>query len=221
MLICQLTDPHVCAAGTTSNRVSETNMFAARAFRTVAGMTTGAGRGPHHRRPDRERDGRRNTPTSPRCCDSILPMPVYVIPGNHDRRDNFRRDLAHLPGVTARSGVRPVYVDDLPVRLVMLDTLVPGARHGELRDDQLAWLDRTLAAVPDKPTMIGMHHPPFACGIAHWTGSICATRTHSPRWSRAIRRCGGSCAATTTGRSSHRWRTRSRRWRHRSRIRWN
>jgi 3',5'-cyclic-AMP phosphodiesterase len=24
-----------------------------------------------------------------------------------------------------------------------------------------------LAAVPDKPTIVGMHHPPFACGIAH------------------------------------------------------
>ena len=38
MLICQLTDLHVCAVGTSCNRVSETNMFAARAFRTVATM---------------------------------------------------------------------------------------------------------------------------------------------------------------------------------------
>ena len=38
MLICQLTDLHVCAAGSAANRVSETNMFAARAFRTVAAM---------------------------------------------------------------------------------------------------------------------------------------------------------------------------------------
>jgi 3',5'-cyclic AMP phosphodiesterase CpdA len=29
------------------------------------------------------------------------------------------------------------------------------------------WLDCTLALVPGKPTLIGMHHPPFACGIAH------------------------------------------------------
>jgi 3',5'-cyclic AMP phosphodiesterase CpdA len=72
-----------------------------------------------------------------------------------------------LPGVT----VDPVYVqyavEDLPVRLVMLDTLVPGHGHGEMREEQLTWLDRTLAAVPDKPTMIGMHHPPFVCGIHH------------------------------------------------------
>jgi 3',5'-cyclic AMP phosphodiesterase CpdA len=96
-----------------------------------------------------------------------LPMPVYVIPGNHDRRDNFRRDLGFLPGVTADPEYVQYAVDDYPVRLVMLDTVVFGSGHGELRDEQLSWLDRTLAVVPGKPTMIGMHHPPFLCGIAH------------------------------------------------------
>src|SRR4029078_8644579 len=96
-----------------------------------------------------------------------LTMPVYVIPGNHDRRDNFRQELQHLPGVISD----PVYiqytVEDQPVRLVMLDTLVPGAGHGELRDVQLTWLDHVLSQVPDKPTMLAMHHPPLVCGIAH------------------------------------------------------
>jgi len=32
---------------------------------------------------------------------------------------------------------------------------------------RLDWLDRTLGAAPHHPTMIGMHHPPFACGIGH------------------------------------------------------
>ncbi len=58
-------------------------------------------------------------------------------------------------------------MDEYPVRLVMLDTLVPGAGHGELGPEQLEFLDRALAAAPDKPTIVGMHHPPFACGIAH------------------------------------------------------
>jgi 3',5'-cyclic AMP phosphodiesterase CpdA len=99
-----------------------------------------------------------------------LTMPVYVIPGNHDRRDNFRRELAHLSGVTADPAYVQYAVEDRPVRLVMLDTLVPGHGHGELRDEQLTWLDRTLAAAPSKPTLIGMHHPPFICGIAHMDG---------------------------------------------------
>jgi len=52
----------------------------------------------------------------------------------------------------------------------MLDTLVTGAPHGELRGEQLEFLDRTLAASPAKPTVVGMHHPPFTCGIAHLDG---------------------------------------------------
>jgi 3',5'-cyclic AMP phosphodiesterase CpdA len=97
----------------------------------------------------------------------FLPMPVYVIPGNHDRRDNFRNALAHLPGVVADPAYVQYAIEEHPVRLVMLDTVVAGAGHGELRDGQLAWLDDVLAAAPGKPTIVAMHHPPFACGIPH------------------------------------------------------
>jgi len=166
MLICQLTDLHVCARGASSNRVSETNMLTTRAFRTVAAMRPA---------PDvvlitgdlTESGMPAEYANLTALIRQYLPLPVYVIPGNHDRRDNFRNALAHLPGVTTD----PVYVqyavEEFPVRLVMLDTVVFGSGHGELRDEQLAWLDRTLAEMPDKPTLIGMHHPPFGCGIAH------------------------------------------------------
>ena len=43
----------------------------------------------------------------------------------------------------------------------------PGAGHGELCARRLDWLERTLAAAPDRPTLVAMHHPPFRCGIAH------------------------------------------------------
>jgi Icc protein len=166
MLICQLTDLHVCAVGMPSNRVSDTNMFTARAFRTVATMDPA---------PDvvvitgdlTESGMPAEYANMAALIRRHLPMPVHVIPGNHDRRDNFRRALGFLPGVTTDPEYVQYAVDDHAVRLVMLDTVVFGHGHGELRDEQLAWLDRTLAAAPDKPTMIGMHHPPFACGIAH------------------------------------------------------
>jgi 3',5'-cyclic AMP phosphodiesterase CpdA len=96
-----------------------------------------------------------------------LSMPVYAVPGNHDRRDNFRIALGHLFGVTSDPDFVQYAVEDHPVRLVMLDTLVPGCNHGALSAAQLAWLDRTLAAQPAKPTLVGMHHPPFATGIPH------------------------------------------------------
>lgn len=166
MLICQLTDLHVRPVGKSANRVSETNMFAQRAFEAVAAFMP---------RPDVViLSGDLTECGLPEEYANVaaliarhLPMPVLVIPGNHDRRENLRTTLAHLPGVT----VDPLYVqyavEDYPVRLVMLDTAVPGFGHGELRPDQLQWLDRTLTAAPDKPTLIAMHHPPFACGIAH------------------------------------------------------
>jgi 3',5'-cyclic-AMP phosphodiesterase len=166
MLICQLTDLHVCAVGVSCNRVSETNMFAARAFRTVAAMKPA---------PDvvlitgdlTENGLPAEYANLAALLRQHLTMPVYVIPGNHDRRDNFRRELANMPGVTFDPTYVQYAVDDHEVRLVMLDTVVFGHGHGELRDEQLTWLDRTLAAAPDKPTIVGMHHPPFVCGIAH------------------------------------------------------
>ena len=166
MLICQMTDLHVCLPGKVANRVAETNMLVERAFRAVAAFTP---------RPDvvvitgdlteSGLDG--ESVNFARLIRKFLPMPVYVIPGNHDRRGAFREQLAHLPLVTDDPLYVQYAVDDYPVRLVMLDSLVPGAGHGELNGAQLAFLDRTLAAVPDKPTIVALHHPPFVCGIAH------------------------------------------------------
>ncbi|HEY8289461.1 MAG TPA: phosphodiesterase [Acetobacteraceae bacterium] len=166
MLICQLTDLHVRPYGLAANRVSETNMFTERAFRKVAGLVP---------RPDvvvitgdlTERGVEAGYANLARLIRRYLTMPVYVIPGNHDQRGNLRSELKHLPGVLADPLHVQYAVDDLPVRIVMLDTLVPGAPHGMLSGAQLEWLDRTLSAEPDKLTMIGMHHPPFLCGIVH------------------------------------------------------
>jgi 3',5'-cyclic AMP phosphodiesterase CpdA len=166
MLICQLTDLHVRPEGLAANRVSETNMLTERALRVVAGfkplpdvvLITG----------DLTECGlTAEYANLSAMLARNLSMPVYVIPGNHDRRDAFRNDLAHLPGVTSDPDFVQYAVEDYPVRLVMLDTLVPGANHGALSDAQLDWLDRTLAAQPAKPTLVGMHHPPFATGIPH------------------------------------------------------
>lgn len=93
-----------------------------------------------------------------------LDMPVYPIPGNHDRRELMRGSLA-FTGVLPESGPLCYAVEDGPLRLVGLDTLAEGEVGGRLGPDQLAWLDATLAQAPDRPTLIFMHHPPFATGI--------------------------------------------------------
>jgi 3',5'-cyclic-AMP phosphodiesterase len=166
MLICQLTDLHVRPKGLACNRVSETNMFTERACRTVAAFTP---------RPDvviitgdlTECGLDTEYANFAAIIARTLSIPVYVIPGNHDHRENFRAGLAHLPGVCADPTFVQYAIDDHPVRLVMLDTLVPDASHGILTQSQLEWLDRTLAAQPSKPTLLGMHHPPFITGLPH------------------------------------------------------
>jgi 3',5'-cyclic AMP phosphodiesterase CpdA len=95
-----------------------------------------------------------------------LPMPFYLIPGNHDDRDALRTafaDHAYLP----RNGFIQYAIDDWPVRLVALDTIVPQEGGGLLDAERLAWLDARLAEDRAKPTLIMMHHPPFRTDITH------------------------------------------------------
>jgi Icc protein len=95
-----------------------------------------------------------------------LAMPCFLIPGNHDSREGLREAFG-VDGYLPREGFLHYAVEDYPVRIVALDTHIPGDHGGVLCAERLAWLDRTLAAAPDKPTLVMMHHPPFATAIAH------------------------------------------------------
>jgi 3',5'-cyclic AMP phosphodiesterase CpdA len=87
----------------------------------------------------------------------VLPMPVYVLGGNHDARD--RLEAAFGPGAAG-----PWATSVGGVRLLGLDTVVPGADGGALGPDGLAWLESTLAA-SDEPAIVAMHHPPAPIGM--------------------------------------------------------
>ena len=93
----------------------------------------------------------------------LLPMPVYVLPGNHDDPERLRAGL----GVTAA----PFAVDVGEIRLIGLDTHVPGSEAGTLGPAARAWLAETLAAAPEVPTIVAMHHPPVPVGVASIDGS--------------------------------------------------
>ncbi|MBL8539687.1 MAG: phosphodiesterase [Betaproteobacteria bacterium] len=97
---------------------------------------------------------------------SPLSMPVYVIPGNHDDRDQLRAAFSDHPWLP-RSGFLQYVIDADPLRLVFLDTLVPGQDGGELCDVRLSWLAEHLAEAPERPTVLVMHHPPFLTGVAN------------------------------------------------------
>lgn len=100
---------------------------------------------------------------------SKLDAPVLAVPGNHDLRAEFRAAFAGRFGMPdGRGGDRIVHVHEgTDFAVIALDTLVEGAAHGELGRDQLAVLDEALARLSGKPVLIGLHHPPFATGVAH------------------------------------------------------
>lgn len=93
-----------------------------------------------------------------------LSAPIYVLPGNHDEREGLRAAFGDS-GFLPRAGFVQYAIELGPIRLVALDTNVPRAPHGELCSERLAWLDATLAAAPATPTIVAMHHPPFATGM--------------------------------------------------------
>jgi 3',5'-cyclic-AMP phosphodiesterase len=92
-------------------------------------------------------------------------MPLHVIPGNHDDRGRIRRAFG-LPG----SGDEPVNysVEVGELRLVALDSNVPGQDPGAFPAEQLDWLDAELGSEPERPTLLAMHHTPLATGNAAW-----------------------------------------------------
>jgi 3',5'-cyclic-AMP phosphodiesterase len=96
-----------------------------------------------------------------------LRMPVFVIPGNHDSRAAMRRAFRGEGYLPASGEYLNYSVEDYQLRLVALDTLVAGEHRGMLCAERLAWLDRSLAARRDRPTLLLMHHPPFRTAITY------------------------------------------------------
>lgn len=193
MLLIQITDLHVRPKGRLAYGVVDTNRAVAEAvdavlaFRPrpdavlVSGDLTDLGLEEEYRLVRRQLDR--------------LPMPVHVVPGNHDRRETMRAAFADRPELATDPVFLHYAVDLGDLRLVALDTVVAGESHGELCPARLAWLERTLSDAPDRPTIVMMHHPPFTCGIAHMDrincrdgGSIGAIIARHPQIERIV--CG-------------------------------
>lgn len=92
-----------------------------------------------------------------------LGAPVVWIAGNHDERPEMRRDLLGLE--PTQEPIDSVW-DLGGLRLIALDTSVPGWHHGELAPSQLAWLRRELETPAPLGTIVAMHHPPLPTHLA-------------------------------------------------------
>ena len=132
-----------------------------------------------------------------------LPMPVHVLPGNHDDRAAMRAAFP-LEG----DGEYRYVTEVGGVRLVVCDSTVPGRPEGRL---DVAWLEAQLDA---PQVVLAMHHPPFGVGMpaldeiaigAHDSAALAALLRRNPQVLRVL--CGhthraafavvGGCGAFT------------------------
>lgn len=163
MLIAQITDTHVQMPGGELDRIYDTAGHLERAVHhlnalepqpdvvLLTGDTVDAGSAAEY---GRLRD-----------ILSALKTPLFVIPGNHDSREEMRRAFVG-DGYLPRDGFLHYAVEDWPVRLIGLDTHVAGEPGGRLCEERLKWLAARLAAAPEQPTVLFLHHPPFRTGLA-------------------------------------------------------
>jgi Icc protein len=88
---------------------------------------------------------------------------VWVM-GNHDEREPFAEILLREP--TPPDGPLNRVVDLGGLRLVVLDTSVPGYHHGVLEPSTLDWLRDVLRDTAPYGTVLAMHHAPIATPLA-------------------------------------------------------
>jgi 3',5'-cyclic AMP phosphodiesterase CpdA len=96
--------------------------------------------------------------------------PVLVGLGNHDGRAAFRSGyLGETSGEAARPYFHATMVGGL--RVVVLDSAVPGEVGGAIDREQMAWLDDRLGGPAPLGTLVAVHHPPIRCPVA-WLNEI-------------------------------------------------
>ncbi|MEZ5652773.1 MAG: phosphodiesterase [Burkholderiaceae bacterium] len=164
MLIAQLSDTHIRPAGQLYKGVVDSNLMFADAIAHLHSLD---------RRPDvviltGDLVDEGHPAEYATLLDLLEPLtiPTLVMPGNHDDRDRFRAAFAghaYLPGHD------PLHycIDDYPVRIIALDSCVPGRHHGHVDAEGLQWLRMQLDTAPDKPTVLVLHHPPLVSGIRY------------------------------------------------------
>jgi 3',5'-cyclic AMP phosphodiesterase CpdA len=194
-LLVQFSDTHIRLPGQLAYRRVDTSALLARAVASalalpravdavvITGDLTDFGR------PDEYAQLRRLL--APLAC------PVYLLPGNHDDCAELRRAFPEHAHLCESGEAFLQYAIDLGgLRLVVVDTTVHRAPHGELDSLRLGWLDATLAEAPGVPTIVAMHHPPFRTlighmdeiGLLHGEASLAAIVARHPQVERIV--CG-------------------------------
>ncbi|MDG2427922.1 MAG: phosphodiesterase [Acidimicrobiales bacterium] len=89
---------------------------------------------------------------------------IVPLPGNHDESREFRQAFADLLPDNLPKEHCSYVVDHHPVRLVGLDTTLPGRHDGRFDSSLESWLEESLTA-DARPTVVFTHFPPFETGL--------------------------------------------------------
>ena len=91
---------------------------------------------------------------------SRLSMPVYCLPGNHDKLGNMNKFLNQGNVETGSHLIKNNWL------IIMINTLTPGEEHGSLSEIELKRIENLLAEHKNKFVLIAMHHPPIDINCA-------------------------------------------------------
>ena len=81
--------------------------------------------------------------------------------GNKDDRANLRETFSQHAYLQECGEFIAYAIEDLPVRIIVVDTLNPGSNKGEFCEDRLAGLTAMFAQDTARPVAVFAHHPPF------------------------------------------------------------
>lgn len=96
---------------------------------------------------------------------SALDCPYYVVPGNHDDRQSLWDKFAGTACPTREDGFLSFCLTDHPVRIIGLDTTLPGQPGGAICPVRARWLRARLDEADGAPVAVVMHHPPLRLGV--------------------------------------------------------
>lgn len=87
-----------------------------------------------------------------------LDSEIVWVMGNHDDRSNFRQEL--LDSSPSSDPVDSVH-DINGLRVIALDTTVPGEHYGAITQNQHDWLAEVLSSPSEHGSVLALHHPPM------------------------------------------------------------
>jgi Icc protein len=161
-LLVQLSDIHLTTSGigphgarTRDNLLAALRVAAAAGLRPDVFLLTGdladAGEGPCYDDLAAILTDAARAPGAPEAS-------VVYLPGNHDDRDEFRRLVSGDGGPGAP--VNQTHWRD-GLRIIALDSTIPGEDGGALDGQTLRYLRSELATEAQDGTIVALHHPPI------------------------------------------------------------